>query len=302
MVRLTVIYIIYILYIFSIYFIFRQFDVVVDLGCGRGHLSKNIYADMVKTLYQVEFSEKILQQAEKSPEVRTYKVIADEEHFPFKDSSIDLVISSLSLHWVNDLPGCFRQVHSALKNDGVFLGCLFGGDTLFELRSSLQLAELEREGGFAPHISPYTMAQDIGNLLHRTGYNMITLDTDEMVITYPTIFELMSDLQGMGENCCSWTRKLSLHRDSMLAAAAIYKEMYGNDEGIPATYQIIYFIGWKPDPSQPKPAARGSGEFSLKDLGRLEEITKEIRTIRYDDPDGKPRPDDQDNPDDKNKE
>lgn len=38
------------------------------------------------------------------------------------------------------------QVYNALKNDGAFLGCMFGGDTLFELRVSLQLAETEREG------------------------------------------------------------------------------------------------------------------------------------------------------------
>jgi NADH dehydrogenase [ubiquinone] 1 alpha subcomplex assembly factor 5 len=29
--------------------------------------------------------------------------------------------------------------------------------------------------------------------------------------------------------------------------------MYGNEDGtIPATYQILYFIGWKPDKSQVK--------------------------------------------------
>ena len=39
-----------------------------------------------------------------------------------------------------------------LKNDGVLVGCMFSGDTLFELRCSLQLAEMEREGvRFATH-------------------------------------------------------------------------------------------------------------------------------------------------------
>ena len=38
------------------------------------------------------------------------------------------------------------QIKKALKNDGVLIGSMFGGDTLFELRCSLQLAELEREG------------------------------------------------------------------------------------------------------------------------------------------------------------
>lgn len=38
------------------------------------------------------------------------------------------------------------QIHNCLKKDGPFIGAMFGGDTLFELRCSLQLAEIEREG------------------------------------------------------------------------------------------------------------------------------------------------------------
>ena len=48
------------------------------------------------------------------------------------------------------------QIQQALKPDGLFLGAMFGGDTLFELRSALQLAEIDREGGISPNISPMT--------------------------------------------------------------------------------------------------------------------------------------------------
>lgn len=71
-----------------------------------------------------------------------------------------MVVSNLSLHWVNDLPGCFDAIFRALKPDGVFLASMFGGDTLFELRSALQLAELERRGGIAAHISPFVQVND----------------------------------------------------------------------------------------------------------------------------------------------
>lgn len=67
------------------------------------------------------------------------------------------------------------QIHQVLKPDGVFIGAMVGGETLYELRCSLQLAELEREGGFAPHISPYTAVTDLGNLLGRAGFNMLTV-------------------------------------------------------------------------------------------------------------------------------
>lgn len=65
-------------------------------------------------------------------------------------------MSSLSLHWVNDLPGCFSSIMRSLKPDGVFIASMYGGETLYELRSALQLAEVERKGGIAPHISPFT--------------------------------------------------------------------------------------------------------------------------------------------------
>lgn len=114
----------------------------------------------------------------------------------FDENSLDMVISNLSLHWVNDLPGCFRSIIKSLRPDGVFLASIFGGDTLFELRSSLQLAEMERKGGLSAHISPFAQVQDIGALLHQAGFKMLTIDTDELVIGYPSMFELMYDLKG----------------------------------------------------------------------------------------------------------
>ena len=51
--------------------------------------------------------------------------------------------------------------------------------------------------------------------------------------------------------------------------------MYGNSDGsIPATFQILFWIGWKPDPTQPKALERGSADVSLKDIHRLDEIVE----------------------------
>ncbi len=84
------------------------------------------------------------------------RLVADEELVPFDRNSVDLFLSSLSMHWINDLPEFLRRCYEALRPDGAFLAALFGGDTLFELRSSLVLADLERLGGVATHVSPLT--------------------------------------------------------------------------------------------------------------------------------------------------
>ncbi|KAH0953154.1 hypothetical protein HN011_006825 [Eciton burchellii] len=268
----------------------RKFDRVLDLGCGRGYVSKRILSEYVKELMLVDMSPSFLDQAETTEGIKVKKEVIDEENPSFESDSFDMVISCLSLHWVNDLPGCFKHINNSLKNDGVFLAAVFGGDTLYELRSSLQLAELERHGGLSPHISPFVEIRDIGSLLTRANFTMLTIDTDEIVIGYPSMFELMWDLKGMAENNASRNRNLHLARDTLVAAAAIYKELYGkirddNTAYIPATFQIIYMLGWKPDPSQPKPLERGTGEISLKDLYKLDQIIKDTKKIKLNDDD-----------------
>ena len=45
------------------------------------------------------------------------------------------------------------------------------------------------------------------------------------------------------------------------------KSMYGQEDGsIPATFEVVYMIGWSPHMSQPKPLPRGSGTHSFEDL------------------------------------
>ena len=103
----------------------------------------------------VDSAEHLLHRdAEFTPPFLERRVTQTLEALPFEPSSVDCVISNLALHWINDLPGIMVQINQALVPDGLFLAALLGGDTLFELRGSIQLAEQERKGGVSPHISP----------------------------------------------------------------------------------------------------------------------------------------------------
>jgi NADH dehydrogenase [ubiquinone] 1 alpha subcomplex assembly factor 5 len=256
----------------------RPMEVALDLGSGRGYVTRHLTGQTIKKLYALEMSSGQLDQCQLPPneeniDCEKIQFNEDNQKLPFEDESVNLVTSSLSLHWVNNLPGLFKDVQRVLKKDGVFIGSMFGGETLFELRSSLQLAELEREGGFGSHISPFVDVQDLGNLLNRSGFNMLTIDTDEVKIAVPTVMQLMRDLKGMAENNASWSRKLRINKDTLIATNAIYQNLYGQDDGnLPATFQIYYWIGWKPDPSQPKSLKPQKSDVSLMDIYKLDEI------------------------------
>jgi NADH dehydrogenase [ubiquinone] 1 alpha subcomplex assembly factor 5 len=147
---------------------------------------------------------------------------------------------------------------------------MLGGDTLQELRSSLVMAEQERDGGVSPHISPFTTLPDVGNLLSSAGFSLTTVDQEQFTVNYADAFILMYDLRSMGENNATLLRRKFVSKETFISAAAIYKAVYGNSDGtIPATFNVIYFIGWAPHQSQPKPKSRGSQQASFADIDRL---------------------------------
>ncbi|KAG8633588.1 hypothetical protein MANES_18G119700v8 [Manihot esculenta] len=181
--------------------------------------------------------------------------------------SLDLVISCLGLHWTNDLPGAMIQSRLALKPDGLFLAAILGGETLKELRIACTVAQMEREGGISPLVSPLAQVRDAGNLLTRAGFTLPGVDVDEYVVKYRSALELIDHLRAMGETNALLQRNTILKRETALAAAAIYDSMFAAEDGtIPATFQVIYMTGWREHPSQQKAKRRGSATISFKDI------------------------------------
>jgi SAM-dependent methyltransferase len=197
-------------------------------------------------------------------------LVADEEALPFAAESFDLIISNLSLHWVNDLPGCLLQIRHALKEDGLFLASMFGGESLKELRQCLQDAELQEEGGASPRVSPFADLRDAGALLQRAGFALPVVDVDTLTVTYPNPIKLLTDLRGMGEtNAVAARRKTFTRRGTLLKALALYEQRHADANGrIPATFQILTLTAWRPHESQQKPLAPGSGRTPLADALR----------------------------------
>lgn len=221
-------------------------------------------------------------------ELNLERIVADEENFDVPELSeknqYDLIISNLSMHWINDLPEVYKKLYNCLKPDGCFIGSMFGGDTLFELRTALQLAEIERYGGISPRISPFVESSDVGNLMQKAGFQMLTVDAEELIVDYPNVLALIEDLQLMGENNSVMMSPPALTKDLLLAVEPIYRELHGDKVTghLPATYRFVYMIGWKPGKYLAKPAPRGSGNISLKDA--LDGTITSTTTLTEDEP------------------
>ena len=264
------------------------FPLALDIGAGAGYIHRAICADDavqgqggiggVVKLVQLDSAEEMLRRDETLDNVpgldrcSTYRLVADEETtLPFPDGTFDLVISSASLHWVNNLPGLFSEVSRVLRPDGCFLLAMIGGTSLPELRASFVLAELERDGGVSPHVGPFVQLVDVGSLLQRAGFALPTIDIDSINVAFPDAAVLMEHLQRMGESNACTKKRNRTPLDVLLATACIYDSSFAikADDGsseIEASLQCIYAIGWKPDESQPKPLERGTATHKFGDI------------------------------------
>ncbi|WP_425050986.1 methyltransferase domain-containing protein [Psychromarinibacter sp. S121] len=195
------------------------------------------------------------------------KVIADDEVLALDEGAHDLVIHSLSLHWANDPVGQLVQARRALKPDGLFLGALFGGRTLHELRAALAEAEAAVTGGLSPRVLPMGEIRDVGALMQRAGFALPVADNMARTVTYADPLRLMLDLRAMGEANAMQARPRGFTRRAVLLdAARRYAEAYADEDGrIPATFETIFLTGWAPDASQPQPLRPGSAAQRLAD-------------------------------------
>ncbi|KAL4455704.1 hypothetical protein ABPG74_003114 [Tetrahymena malaccensis] len=210
----------------------------------------------------------------KFPDLKVYPLIVDEELFPFKSESLDMVVSNMNMHYVNDLSVGFSRILDSLKPDGTHIGAILGEETLQELRIAFTLAESERCGGVSQHVSPFVTITELGNLITRLSYNLPTVFSEKRMLYFDSSVDLMQFLQDCGDNSCLLEKRKGVLKDTVLGSIAIYDSLFKelNDpeyqNKIFSTFEIISYAGWKYHESQPKPKKRGSAEFSLKDLSK----------------------------------
>ena len=187
------------------------------------------------------------------------RALSHADHVPFANGSLDLFVSVLRLHHVNDLVGALMQARAALKPDGLFIAALFGEKTLCNLRACLYEAETEIKGGVAPRISPFATIQDLGGLLSKAGFALPVADIDHVRVDYPNPLSLLQDLRGMGETSALKMKAPALCKKTLARTMDLFADKFGYEQ-----FDIVYLTGWSPHESQQKPLKPGSAKHSLE--------------------------------------
>lgn len=184
---------------------------------------------------------------------------ADEDRLPFPEQSFDLIVSAGVLDSVNDVPGMLVLANRLLRPDGLFLCAFAGAGTLATLRSAMLEAEADRP---AARFHPQIDVRSAGDLLTRAGFALPVADTETLTVRYSSMFSLLRDLRGMAAGNLL-EHPAPLARATLARAAEGFAARADADGRTTERFEIVYMTGWAPDPSQPKPARRGSASISL---------------------------------------
>jgi SAM-dependent methyltransferase len=227
----------------------RRFARALDLG-GRGAVAPALRARGIPFVVSMDLAPAMAARAGGLP------LAGDEEWLPFAPGSFDLIVASLSLHWVNDLPGALIQLRRALAPDGLFLASLPGLGTLQGLREALAAAESETRGGVSPRVSPFPELRDAAALLQRAGFALPVADQERINLAWRSPRGLIADLRAAGE-----TNAVAA-RDRRTPPRAMFPLAFARMP-LEITAPLLVMTGWAPHESQQQPARRGSATHSL---------------------------------------
>ena len=180
----------------------------------------------------------------------TKVIISELSHNTVNTQSFDLYANIMQLHWSNDPYSDFFEKVKFLKPQGHFMCCLFGSETLNELRESFFKAEIKLFGAASPRISPLPEIRDVGNLATKVGLNNCVVDRDIIKVDYERLLDLFLDIKKMGETNAILERSKSLTTKTLVQEVEkLYLKNFTDKKSkkvsctISATFEIIFLYG-----------------------------------------------------------
>jgi malonyl-CoA O-methyltransferase len=220
---------------------------VLEVGCGTGELSRGLLSlNPGMPLTVSDIAHGMTFHAARSAD-GIPAVDADAQALPFLDGCFGLVLSSSVYQWVNDLSRAFAESARVLAPGGRFAFALFGERTLHELRESHRLAVAEAGGGQPSHVQDFPGRDEVVHALRGAGFEDVFVRCVDEVERHSEVSALLRNLKRIGAQNASGRRPSGFAaRRVMQRMMELYRERFGSEDSIPATYEVIYGLGRKP--------------------------------------------------------
>ncbi len=206
---------------------------ILDIGCGTGWLLGQLKRFLPQSrLYGLDISLEMARQAR----AKIGAVLAADAAFlPFKDKSLDLVLSNAVYQWVPLLEAAFKDAYRILKPGGCFMFNCFGEKTLRELRQCFGI-----ERNFLPP------ADFIREALDRSGFSSSEFKVKDYILNFDNLADILSWLKYIGVNRLNQHHGL-LTPARLAKADHFYRSNFRGNGQVYASFEVISVKGKRLD-------------------------------------------------------
>lgn len=166
---------------------------VLDLGCGTGWFTRK-FADLgpIEALVGVDLSAGMLQQAREDGPDGISWIVADAEHLPLPDDSVDLIFSNLMIQWCDDPRSVLRECRRVLRPGGSLMVSTLLDGTLRELKNAWQAADPDHQ-----HVNQFESELGLQAKV-RAELPNTTIETRTIRLPYNSPMALAGELRHLG--------------------------------------------------------------------------------------------------------
>ncbi len=219
---------------------------VLEIGCGTGFLSGPLARLSAGAPLILSDLAHPMTCCAAAGQPQAAAVDADAEALPFAAGSCGLVASASVYQWLNSLPVALAEAGRVLRPGGMLALALFGGRTLFELRSAHRRAVAESGAAQPSHVLDFPGLDDLRRALQGSGLSALQLFSEEERELHRDVAGLLRSLKGLGAANAASDRPPGLaRRGVMQRMQQIYQAGYGRPGEIPATYEVLFLLARK---------------------------------------------------------
>lgn len=207
-------------------------DYSLDLGCGTGNAAA--FLDPIsRNLINLDLSENMLKKAQKKS-LKSDSVCADAEALPFQGAIFDLVFSSLSIQWCENLDSIGSEVERVLKPGGHFVVSTLSQDSMPELAHCWQQVDGHT------HINHYPSYHALVAQIRRAGLQLEKSTCEPLTMWFDTAKAAIDSLKKVGASVLVEEDERQVVTPFMWRRFLSEYEKLRTEKGIPLTYQLVY--------------------------------------------------------------
>lgn len=213
----------------------------LDLGCGTGFFSRALqqrYPQATGTC--VDIAQGMLRHAKQHSSADFY-LAGDAEQLPLASNSQDLIFSSLALQWCTDFPLVLQEAQRVLRRNGILAFVSLCDGTLAELKHSWAQVD---EG---VHVNSFRPFAEYEKHCINSGLAISQLAPVRQVLHYHSLRQLTHELKNLGAHNLNQGRSHGLTSRQALQQLLASYEQLRQEQGLPATWQLVYGVLIKED-------------------------------------------------------